>query len=205
MPQSLNIFSINKKHLYSNYGLTLLEVLVALTLSAVVLIGLYSAINTVFNTEKALDEKALGLDTYSMLTKLFQKDIRTSYSGLSIKKTLLGPIIIFKSTNSLHFNSTRPVTVKYFIFKKHGKRFLMREEFEEESGINTGIRLLDGIEELRFIIKDFKGKDPESVNKTVDNEGITIKDLTSKIVKMEYIFDKKRWGITGGKLIDFGI
>ncbi|HEB75310.1 MAG TPA: prepilin-type N-terminal cleavage/methylation domain-containing protein [Nitrospirae bacterium] len=168
-------------------GLTLLEVLVALALSALVLAGLYSSMNTVFSTDRALDERLSGVMSYVRLSNLFQADLRTMIGVPTMQSTIFGTEISFKSTHSLYSNSSFPVEVTYFVDKVDGERYLYREESEEKRGINLRIRLLEKVGELRFL--------------TRTEEGWTEQATGEDVIRMEYVYGGRKWTVTGGRLL----
>ena len=167
--------------------MTLLEVLIALALSALVLAGLYSSMNTVFSTDRALDDRLRGVKSYVRLSNLFQADLRTMIGLPSLQKGIFGTEISFKSTHSLDSNSSFPVMVTYFVDKVDGEKYLYREETEEKKGVNLKIRLLARVGKLRFLFPSEEGWKEQFVGKDV--------------VRMEYVYDGKTWIITGGRLL----
>ncbi|NOZ25055.1 MAG: prepilin-type N-terminal cleavage/methylation domain-containing protein [Nitrospirae bacterium] len=170
-------------------GLTLLEVLIALALSALVLAGLYSSMNTVFSTDRALDERLRGVMSYVKLSNLFQADLRTMIGAPTMQSTIFGTEISFKSTHSLYSNSSFPVEVTYFVDKVDGKRYLYREESEEKKGVSLRIRLLEKVGELRFLIPAEEGWTEQTEGRNAD------------VIRMEYVYGGRKWTITGGKLL----
>jgi len=168
-------------------GMTLLEVLVALALSALVLAGLYSSMNTVFSTDRALDDRLRGVMSYVRLSNLFQADMRTMIGLPSMQNTIFGTEISFKSTHSLYSDSSFPVMVTYFVDKVDGEKYLYREESEEKRGISLRIRLLEKVGELKFLSPSEEGWKEQFVGKNV--------------VRMEYVYGGKTWIITGGRLL----
>ncbi len=168
-------------------GLTLLEVLVALALGALVLAGLYSAMNTVFATDRALDDRMEGVMSYVKLTNLLQADLRTMIGRPTMGRTLFGMEIAFKSTHSLYADSSFPVMVRYFVDKVEGKKYLYREELDEARGVNMRIRLLEGVEEVRFLSPSEEGWKEQLAGK--------------ELVRMEYTYKGRKWTVTGGKLL----
>lgn len=180
MAVKLSIISTNK-------GLTLLELLIAVALSSLVLFGLYSAISTALNTDQVIQQSLLGINEYSRLTELFQKDIRTMVSVPVLKHSYEGPEITFSTTNSLIYNSTRPVYVSYYIKEINGKRYLFRKEWIDTEHTPLTIRLLEDVGNLSFY--------------TRSDEGWIEKILSGKPIKMSYGFKDRTWEIIAGRIL----
>ncbi|MCL0067062.1 prepilin-type N-terminal cleavage/methylation domain-containing protein [Thermodesulfovibrionales bacterium] len=180
-----------RQHTRSVSGFTLLEVLIAVTLSAIILAGLYTALNSVLVTEESLNRKNEEMKVYVRLANLFQKDLRTMQGskGIKVERGVHSAIITFKTTNTLPLNSSMPVTVRYYLDLKNGRKYLVREEVKEAKGMETTIRLLGGIEDLEFFFLE-RGEWVE----WPDEEGC----LT--VVKMKFRQEGRAWQITGGRI-----
>ncbi len=173
--------------IFTSKGLTLLEVLIAITMSAIILLGLYSAITTSLSTDKALHNRMIGVREYVKLAELFQRDIRSMISTPLLRKTIYGSELLFSTTHSLMYSSTRPVKVRYFIERIDGVNYLIREEMDEKGDHSISIRLLDEVEDLKFL-GDSK-------------QGWIEKILPQRSLKMVYSYKGKEWEIISGRLI----
>ncbi|GEM_PF-3471120 len=171
----------------TNRGLTLLEVLIATTLSVLVLAGLYSAISASLNTEEVINQSLAGINEYTGLTELFQRDIRTMVSGPGLSQTPRGPEFSFTTTHSLLYNSTRLVQVTYYSAEIDGKTCLFRKELAESGQNPLTIRLLEDIKDLKFYSKT--------------EEGWVEKIHPGSIIKMSYSYKNNDWEIIAGRIL----
>lgn len=162
-----------------------MEVLIAITLGALVLTGLYSAVDISLNTEQRINRTILGINEYTQLTRLFQRDMRTMIDSPGMHKTPNGTELTFNTTHSFLYNSSRPVKVSYYCRKIEGKEYLFREESEDKNRLI--LRLLGGIDNLSFSSKY--------------NEKWIEKIVPGKPIKMSYKFKKKNWEIIAGKIL----
>ncbi|MBF0473411.1 MAG: prepilin-type N-terminal cleavage/methylation domain-containing protein [Nitrospirae bacterium] len=178
----MNLFSTNK-------GFTLLEILIAIVLSAIIITGVYNIYHTLLNVETSLEEREKGLMSYVKLTRIVQKDLRCMIDSPSIVNNTQGESLIFTSTHSLYFNSSLPVLIRYFLEKKNNKRYLMREETENNKNVKLTLRLLKDVDDLKFSFSQGQWEWLESPNSK------------TKIVRLNYIYEGKAWIITGGTLL----
>lgn len=178
----MNLFSTNK-------GFTLLEILIAILLSSLIIIGVYNIYTTLITVEASLEEKEKGILSYTKLTQIFQKDLRCMIDNPTIVNSSAGETLIFKSTHSLSFNSTLPVEIRYYLDKKNDKMYLMRMETETNRNVQLTLRLLKDVDSIVFTFS--KGQ----------WEWLDVPDADTKIIRLKYLYEGKTWIIVGGRLL----
>lgn len=126
-------------------GFTLLELIAAIAISAVVILGVYSMFDSVLSTREA---SARSNETNSLLLRLrqvFKQDMLQLYKdSLKLDNSGENTEISFITHNSIKLERAVPVTVKYFV--EDG--WLVREETEDRLGYEWRLRLLPDVSDL---------------------------------------------------------
>ncbi|NOX19773.1 MAG: prepilin-type N-terminal cleavage/methylation domain-containing protein [Nitrospirae bacterium] len=181
MTTRLSFITTNKK------GLTLVEVLIALAISAIILSALYSAFATTLSTEDALTKRVEGFREYVMLSELLRSDLRCMIDKVTVRNDFYGDRIEFNTTHSLHYGYSRPVRVTYFVEDINERFVLFRQEISSTGESLMKLRLIEGIDDFKVMLF-FE-------NSWVEKAG------SDDFLKVLYKYRGKRWSITGGRLI----
>ena len=99
-------------------GFTLIEVAVAVSISAIILVGVYSMFSGVVTTKNRLDNANNGIIFSEALERLIARDIRMMVDGVPNLPPPNGGEERFMSVitqNSLRFNKSLPVEVLYYV------------------------------------------------------------------------------------------
>ena len=128
-------------------GFTLLEVAIAIVLSAIILLGLYSMTDGLVRTKGSLDSANVELMLVNEIELLMSRDVRmqTGTGTNDNRSRDRDYLFTIKTNNSLVFNKARPVTVSYFVDKVNDK--LYREELEKDMDFIMLLPLIDNVTE----------------------------------------------------------
>ncbi len=125
-------------------GFTLIEILVAVVLSGIIIIGLMESMDSLANTKSFLNSKKNRIEILDKISLIMQADIRCKIGKFVIKNNGITKQLTFATTNSLFFNGSLPVNVSYYLKRNDkGKLFLYREEENKDMGFDTAIPLTD--------------------------------------------------------------
>ncbi len=134
----------------SRKAFTLLEILIAVFLSGIIMIGLFELFNTVLNSETFSKGKQKRMELDYKIVSLISKDIRCKVGKFNIKTMDGKKVLDFQTTNSLLFGGSLIVNVSYYIKEYDGKPFLVREEKNEDADEDLTIPLTDAFQRLDF-------------------------------------------------------
>lgn len=181
-------------------GFTLLEILIAITIFAVVIGLAYSSYNATFHIINGAESQSETYSKARIAMERIREDLESFYPG---KK------ILFKGTHetlgnhradSLHFLSTAhiqlhpdsapqgPVLIRYQVKEDPGSDSLLlyrsvqagADEMEKGDNENEGLLLCDNLTEVAF---DYQNRDGETVENWGENEGdedaATLPDMIS--------------------------
>lgn len=147
-------------------GFTVLELLIALTLSVMVLTGVYTTFDSLLNTKSATEESYYRNNLLLSARSAIKPDmLQMHFKTLSIKHEK-NDTLSFRSNNSIKMEKAFPVDVKYYV--EDG--YLIREESSDEHDYSwkmllignvdkfsvqshNGYRFVDDVDELDTIIK----------------------------------------------------
>ncbi len=124
----------------SSKGFTLVEVLIAIAISAVVLITSYQMFNAVERTGRFTQERNDLQNLISNLFVLFLRDFEssaTTYGEFEIEDN--NGTISFYTKNCFYVPGV--CKVRYFMYKKDGWNFLVREERKLNSIVDAGFEI----------------------------------------------------------------
>lgn len=163
-------------------GLTLIEMLVAFAISAIIVMGTYTLFKATTDIRIRFKDKSEDTSIQTSITLLFNRDMN---AALDIEPTLsdyaTSDSISFVTHNSFYFNGAIPVTVTYAL----DDGYLIREELNEKMNYKQVIRLIGDVS--KFDIYYFDGDK-------------YIKDVTEyKIVKIEVEVKKHNFYLIAGK------
>jgi len=100
-------------------GFTLIEILIALAISAFVIMTIYNLLTSAIDTSTISSSKANEINEELAIQKMFTEDIASMTSDIVEKTNNLGEVMFaFDSLNSLFFDYSIPVRVAY-VFEKN--------------------------------------------------------------------------------------
>ena len=135
-------FFTNKK------GFSLFELLVAIGIGSIVVLGVFETFKTVIKARESLTER--NVEVIAKIVLLLQKDIRCKVGKFELNTEGDTQKLSFYTTNSLFFSGAVPVKVSYFLNKEEGKNLFCREEVSEEAGVDFTIPLTDLLEKVEY-------------------------------------------------------
>ena len=134
-----NLYFIKKDN-----GFTLLEMMIAILLSSIVILGAYILIVNIANVEYTVLKNRNTATIVCKLSRLINQDFREAISDtLKYDNNKLE----FTTYHSLFFNNAIPVKVEYYI----NNNYLVRTEFRSDINYNKIIYLLPNIKNVRFM------------------------------------------------------
>ncbi len=137
----------------NNNGFTILELLIAIAISAVVVLGGYSLLSSTVNTRTSLSNATINAKISSVLDKLISEDIESvSKRTINLTEDIDGNSVLKINTwHSLFFNSAIPVDVSYYI--EDG--YFVREEKRDDLNYDSKMKLIGNAK--KFIVKSYNG------------------------------------------------
>ncbi len=139
------MFFITKKK-----GFTLLEILVAVAISSIIIVGLFDIFKNVIDTRTYALKHSSSAQIVSKTISLMDRDIRCKIGSFSVSNAFGVKKLTFKTTDSLKFAGSAPVTVSYYIKTKGSKRYLVREEINESADVDMSMYLTDMFKKIDF-------------------------------------------------------
>ena len=138
---------------HSDKGFTLIEMLIALVISSVVVMGVYSLFNSVVASKEAA-EKSSRVNTLLISSrKLFKPDLLQLYqNSLSINNAGANAVLKFTSLNSIKLNRAMPVDITYYV---NDDGWLVRKEQQTDIGYVWELRLLPEVKD--FLVLSHNG------------------------------------------------
>ncbi len=136
----------------NNRAFTLLELLIAVAISAFIVVGVYTLLNSIISSNSALSNKYQESLFYNKLSILFNEDYRQSINNsLQVISEPLEDYntkkIEFTTTNSIFFNRALPVNVSYYV----EDNYLVREENLPEMSYDFKLRLIDNVSYINIL------------------------------------------------------
>ncbi len=132
------------------FGFTLLEILIAVFLSSIIMIGLYELFNSVLNAKVFSETKQDKTEIIYKIVSLMQKDIRCKVGDFYITYRGGKRILNFNTTDSLFYGGSVVVNVSYYTDDIGGKTYLVREEKNKNLGEDLAIPLTDYFRDIKF-------------------------------------------------------
>ena len=137
MSSTIRMRSIGKRD-----GFTLIEILVAIILSGIIIVGLMKTFDGLINAKSYIEAKKEKIEILDKISLIMQADIRCKIGNFKIETDGMTKKLSFITTHSLFFNGAVPVNVSYWLSQDdNGKRFLYREEKDDKAGIDLLIPL----------------------------------------------------------------
>ncbi len=110
------------------FGFTLLEILIAIFLSSIIMLGLYELFNSVLSARVFSETKQDKTEIIYKTVSLMQRDIRCKVGDFYTTYRDGRKILSFNTTNSLFYGGSLIVNVSYYTDEIDGKIYLVREE-----------------------------------------------------------------------------
>jgi len=129
---------------------TLLEILIAVLLSGIIMVGLFELFSTVLNSEAFSKGKQKRMELIYKVVSLISRDIRCKVGKFNVKTVDGRKVLDFQTTDSLMFGGSLIVDVSYYIKEYNGKPYLVREEKNEDANEDLIIPLTDFFKRLDF-------------------------------------------------------
>jgi prepilin-type N-terminal cleavage/methylation domain-containing protein len=136
-----------------NKGFTLLELLIAVAISAFIIASTYEILNSIILSKSRLASHYIKSSVMYKLNSIFNKDFRESVKDSFLyNETMDKREFSFKTYNSIFFNNAILVTVKYYTEKDidTDKEYLVREEINENMNFDLKIRLIPDVDDFKL-------------------------------------------------------
>ncbi len=131
-------------------GFTLFEILVAIAIGSIIVIGLFVILGNVMNAKTFISKKSSYMKTVAKTVSLMEKDIRCKIGRFNISNAFGVSTLSFYTTNSLRFAGSVPVKVSYYMENKNNKTYLVRAETNRAAGEDLTIELTDIFDKMQF-------------------------------------------------------
>jgi prepilin-type N-terminal cleavage/methylation domain-containing protein len=134
-------------------GFTLVELLVAIAISAFIIAGTYEILNSVITSRSRLASEYLEAEITDKLNNLLNKDFRESVQdSFKMVNDIDKKTFSFKTYNSIFFNNAMAVTVSYYIEQDYdtGEYYFVREEDKKDMDFSLKIRLLPNVKKFKI-------------------------------------------------------
>ncbi len=132
-------------------GFTLFEILVALVISSVIMLGLLELFKSVIDAKVFSQEHSRKMELVTRTIRLMESDIFSSTGNMRIEQRFGVTRLVINTTHSLLFANSLPVSVYYYIEENNGKKTLIREEINEKAGEDMIIPLTDMFDSINFM------------------------------------------------------
>jgi len=166
----------------SSRGFTLLEMIVALAISALIMIGLYGMFTSLINTREAVQKKNDENILLMNARKLVKADmLQLVKDSLVIDNSDNNQKFSITTYNSIKLENSVPVTVTYSL----DDGWLIREEENKDLGYYWKLRLLPDTEDLL----------------TLSHNGYRFTedyDKTDTIIQMSFIYKGRKYQLIAG-------
>lgn len=132
-------------------GFTLIEMLVALAISSMILLTLYSVLNQTIVSKRVVDASSAEILKQVRLTEIINTDFRQGYrnsfkiENITIENNQEVSAFTFKTQNSLFFNNALKVSVSYYL---HPSGWFVRVEQEDAMHYYNAFPLLPDIQSV---------------------------------------------------------
>ncbi len=146
-------------------GFTLFEILVAVVISSIIMLGLFELFKSVIDARGFSIKHSKDMEILTRAIKLMDSDIRCSIGEMRIEERFGTKRLIINTTHSLLFAGSVPVTVYYYIDETNGKKTLIREEVNDKAGEDMVMPLTDTIDSFscQFYSNGEWGEEPSKL------------------------------------------
>jgi len=132
------------------FGFTLLEILIAVFLSSIVMVGLYELFNSVLNAKMFSETRQNKTEIIYKVVSLIQRDIRCKVGDFYVTYRSGKRVLNFNTTDSLLYGGSVIVNVSYYTDDIDGKTYLVREEKNGDLNEDLAIPLTDYFRDIKF-------------------------------------------------------
>ena len=134
---------------------TLIEILIAVAISALVITGVSSIFTSIFRAKDSTVNQSQVIIINENITRLINRDARMML-GDSLRQDRFGngPKLSFKTQNSLRFNRAIPVIVSYYV---DDDGWLVRQEENLELSFDMIMKLIPDVDEM--LVKFYDGSE----------------------------------------------
>ncbi len=132
------------------FGFTLIEILIAVFLSSIIMLGLYELFNSVLNARVFSETRQDKTEIIYKVVSLMQKDIRCKVGDFYITYRDGRKVLSFDTTNSLFYGGSLIVNVSYYTDEIDGRVYLVREEKNDVLKEDLVIPLTDYFKSVNF-------------------------------------------------------
>lgn len=156
-------------------GFTLFELLIAVAISSLVALGMYSLFTSIALTRDRAVVQSQNIVLQQSLTRLLNKDARMMI-GNSLQLDKSGQVyrLSFTTQNSFRFNKSLPVEVTYYI---DDENYLVRKEENTDTAFTMEMRILSNVTEFSAAFYDGNEyKDEVIANAKMMNINITLNE-----------------------------
>lgn len=130
----------------SETGFTILEMLIALAISAIVMGGVYAAFTSLINTKESTEKSNYKNALLLSARQIFKPDaLQMHKDSLNIHKTADNDELSFTTNNSIKMEKAFPVDVHYYV--ENG--YLIREESSAENSYDWKLYLIKNVTDFR--------------------------------------------------------
>ena len=131
-------------------GFTLLEILIAVFLGSIIMLGLYELFNSVLSARVFSETKQDKTEIIYKTVSLIQKDIRCKVGDFYTTYRDGRKILSFDTTDSLFYGGSIIVNVSYYTDEIDGRVYLVREEKNDVLKEDLVIPLTDYFRKVDF-------------------------------------------------------
>lgn len=131
-----------------NKGFTLIEALIAMAISAIVVLGVYSMFSAVIDTKDSTEKNNEQNVMLLSLKKVFKNDMLQLYSSsINIDNSGDNAQMSFTTNNSIKLEKSVPVKVTYYI--ENG--WLMRKEENSDMQYEWNLKMLPDVSKFKVL------------------------------------------------------
>ena len=169
----------------SSSGFSLIEMLVAMVISSIILLAMYSIISQVASSKDVVDRNSETILKQVKLTQIINKDFRQGYlssftdGNITLSRGETVDAFLLSTQNSLFFNSAVKVKVAYYL---DPSGWLVRVEEEEDMQYYNAFPLLPSISSFSLSSYDVTNStytDEVDLQSDLFNFNIVMDDNTS--------------------------
>lgn len=145
------VIDANTSHTPLRKGFTLIEMLIALAISSIILLTLYSVLNQTIISKRVVDRTSAEILKQVQLAELMNTDFRQGYrrsfkvENITIEDNQEVTAFTLKTQNSLFFNNAIKVNVYYYL---HPSGWFVRVEEEKNMHYYNAFPLLPDIQNV---------------------------------------------------------
>ncbi len=132
------------------FGFTLLEILIAVFLSGIIMVGLYELFNSVLSARVFSETKQDKTEIVYKVVSLIQRDIRCKVGDFYVTYRDGKRVLNLNTTDSLFYGGSVVVSASYYTDEIDGKVYLVREEENDDLNEDIAIPLTDYFKNIKL-------------------------------------------------------